>query len=741
MAEQSSTATGFLPENSAPYLAEDLPYNINDPGDNRKFTNIITRWLDDADAIHRKYWNEWNEADDRLNGDITPVGFTTDHSEELRRDNDPTARMQEVKEYVSVNRTRPNHESIMGDFAAIRKKLSVQGRQPQMRSLAKVFAERVKYIEDVEMLPERIYFPTMDNAFSKGLHWIKVGYNPTGNKLRGKFEITDVNVRDVLVDPHCKGAYFQKAQYVIQRIQYSKEQASQKFSKYPLFDPAKVATDNDYNLPYNRSDDSNFYDDFGTFYEIQFTKPMQTYYLGRPDSNDIIELTRNEYQALSVNPTYHEFVFEGEMEEKHYIAFYNRYMGVYHLQKNDLDMRTLIPLLNIQTDSRLYGIGDVRNYSQLQDLLDVLVTVFLDNAKKSNLPIISADPEVMEEYQSELEHAVKHGGIAPGARQVSYPAPINAALTQLVPWVIGWIQDASSKHAASMGELPARQVAKETVQALIAKDRQSHGRKDVMLRYTLTELAKAIVKIVNLMEDEPDFFNAIDPKPEGLEHIPINQEWSEQEYLAQLSELYRLDVPKDPNQEVQYLQQLMKLKNKFEDENDVRVSTIDGFIIQGQEFSPKKLRELVNHSGLSLEDFTTLYKPQGSKIKMYKVNDLTQDIDFKVRYVIDEDYDDEPQFRANRALMLNARHAMSTLDMLKEMGINNAEQISENADKENQALQIAKTISADPNLMQAVQMLVQNPEAVQGMMEAISRVNNRKKPAGKEKKEPAEANA
>lgn len=713
---------------------DDLPYNLRDDQQRGALKDLIERCIEEDNAEHRKYYAEWNEADDNLNGETTPVGFTEEHSKALAEANDPTAKKRILKEFVSVNRARPNHESVLGDFSAQRRRLIITGRHPTQRNLGIVFQERVRAIEDTEQLPELVYFPAYDNAFAKGQHWIKITYDPFARKLRGKYDIRDVNVRDVLIDATCRSAYYERARRLTHRMQFSEDEAITSFSKYPLYDASRFYEDQEYDEPYGRSV-NRIHTRMATYYEFHFLKPTQVYYQGSPQSPyDFVEITKAEYLLKSQSQIFRDFVFPGGVEDRWYIALYNRQQGVFHLERNYLDMPTLIPVLNIQSDSRLYCIGDVKGYSQLGDLLNVLVTVFTENAKRANIPIIPVDPEAWTEYQGQLEDATYHGGPAPGARGVYYAQPINEALAMLIPWVLNWIQDSASKHSASMGELPAKQIAKETVQTLIAKDRQSHGRKDVMLKYALTRLAQAIVRLINLMESEPGYFHCVDPNPSTLGYVPINQTWTEQEYLAAIAALSKLPPPRSPDELAAFQQQLSVIREKFEEVNDVRSGMSPGYLIEHsggiKEVTLDGLQKILEQSNLTPDEFTQIYNVQATMVKVYKVNDITQDVDFVVTYGIDDDHENDPTFKANKALMSQQRGAMSRVDMMKELGYLNAEQIVDRADQEQQIIGIAKALAANPELMQYVQQLLSNPELVQNLLKVGSNKGNREQ--GKE---------
>jgi hypothetical protein len=686
-----------------------LPYNIEVEADRAKLQLILNTALVEDKQVHRNYYEEWNEIDDRLNGDTTPIGFSDQHTQLLALRNAPQSKMEKILEFVPLNRVRPNHESVMGMFTAIRRRLTIVGKQPIYRNIARVFQERIQYIEDVEMLPEKVYFPAQDWCYALGTSWIKLTYNPKANRLRGKFDISAINTRDVIVGKDTRGVYYSEATRIHHRVQYDRDTADLMFSKYPLYNSKNFSPDIEYMESWRRKDGSNSPGNMATFYETHMMIPTHVYYFGNPTSNYYTEIDEDTYYKIKDDPQLGSYAVDGEMELRYYILFSNPSMGVFHFQRNELDCITLFPLLNIQSSTRLYGIGDIKLYAQLNDLLEVLVTVFLENAKKANTPVIPVDAEVDGDKLDEVIKAAKYGGPAPGGRGVYYAPPISQGLSMLIPWVLSWIQDAVSQHSASMGEMPAKQIAKETIQTLIAKDTQSHGRKPVMLRYTLTMLAKGMVKMINLMEDQPEYFDSIDPKPYDFKTIPINQTWSEQEYTANIASMVDLPMPQGDEQVQVFQQMITELRKKFEAQNDVKVRVVDGFVVGGVEMTPERFIEFSEYADLPWEEFIRMYQPVPTKIRVYEINDMTQDIDFKVSYGIDEDYENDKQYRANKAIMLHDKGIYGRLELAKDLGVMNPEQSIADADAENQAMMLAKALAANPQAMQIAQQMISDP--------------------------------
>jgi len=690
-----------------------IPLGVNLANEDQKksLDTIFQRWIEDDKAIHSKYVDEWNSIDEFLDGERQLQNFSTDYSKDLDAQNDPTTGKQRQKSFAAVNRARPNHESVLGDFIAQPLRLSLKGRNPDDRNRALVLKSRIEYIEDVEMIPENVYFPAMDCAWPKGLHWIKIHFNPYANNLRGKFEVEEISCRDVLVDSSSRGYFFRTAMHFEHRFRRRLDEAASEFSKYPLFNAEEIGADTEYDEGYVKTELQT--NDYATFYEIQFKQKVQHYYSMFPEQ-PVKEIGEQEFLAFSSpqEPTA-EFVFPGEEEDQYFIALYHQTVGTFYLQRSPVSDFTLIPLANIFTPARLYPMGDGKIAKPLYDLLDVLVTVALENAKRSNIPIAGVEEDIEGESLVSAENALKHGGIVKGLKSLHFGQQINPAIANLIPAVVGWIQDIVSKHAASMGELPARQIAKETVQALMAKDRQSHGRKDMMLRWTLTRFVKVMVRMITLFDTEEDFILVKDMKPGGVTHIPINQTWSEGEYLMQLAKLGELQLPQgeDPREAEQFERALAKLRKKFESENDVKQQEMPGFYIENQDFTENELVDFMQQSGLTGEDIKSRYAVRQGTVIRFVVNDLSQDVDLNIRYGTETDYKNDPEFRFNRAMMMRRMNAISLTDMLKDMDIEDVDQRVENLKAESEVTQIAQEIADDPNLMAIMQQAIASAKA------------------------------
>ena len=685
-----------------------LPFDLSTEKGRSDATGVALDWVTEADTVHSRYYKEWNEVEDRLDTTYHIDGFSQEFGLNMARNNDKSQRPEVTRELVQVNRASVNHEATLGDFIATRRRLIVSGRTPQSRSIAKVYQRIVEYEEDANMLPEQIYVPTMDGSFSKGLHWTKVEFNPRANGLHGKFEFSDISVRDVLVDPSARGYYFKGAKYFIHRLKYSVVDAKRKFRAYSLFDEKELGADTDYDQPYRLVENTKR--DYCTMYEIHFSELQSKYYQIVDANSDPQEIEEPEFLQLLDNPATKDTVFEGEQSENWFTMLYNKSVGVFSISENPFNQSLLVPLGNIFRESRLYPAGDIIIYKNLLDFIDVLVTVMLENAKKSNNPIVPVDPFQYEQFKDAVDGAIAHGGAAPGVTSVHYAHGMNEAANFLLQSSMGWIQDIASRHSASMGQVPSRQIAKETVQMLQNADRQNKGRKDSMVKWYLTSIVKLMVKMIGQFVKEPTFYRLMDAQPGQPGYIPVNQKWTEDEYKSNLAEIYSIAVPdhNDEQQVNQFAQSLAQAQKDFEGNNKVITEKTSGWLVQNSEMTDDDLSKMMQQQKLTKEQFAQQYDPQIITITVYHVNELNlDDADIDVTYEIDSDYKNNPQYKANQAIMLSNAGKYPTIDLYHTLDIPNGDEVYQRLIDENQNLAMAKQIAGDPRLMMIMQNAIQ----------------------------------
>jgi hypothetical protein len=699
--------------------------DINDPSSKSQVDNYLKEIILYDEATQSQYHSKWNQIDRRLIGDDVPAGFSNLYSADYASAAADTALKRKRPMFVPVPLAHSTREGILGDFITGKKSLTTSGRTFADRKMANVLKQYMQYLLDKSQFDDAILMPAMDHCIGKGLDWLGAEYDPMACFMGGCTEAMPtikcyrVNCRDVLVDSNAQGSFFLTDRRRTHRIKLPTQETNKKFARvYPLF--REVPYDRDYEIPYILEDATRSIS--STFYRIEIKREEQAVLYANPETGemDLVPLSESQglNQQLISNPVERDFIYR---------FLYNKHCGAFHQERLPYSRFTLVPLVDIESDSRRYPVGDMEIFDSLFDLINVIATALIENAKRSNKGVGQMTPETWKDplMVKAVTEAIEHGGAAPGLVNLYFPntaAPIFARLIEIVQ---DWLATASARHSATQGELPAKQIAQDTVRMLIAQDRTSHGRKDVTLRYALTEFARLLAEMVVLHVSEEELIEITDAPPGSPKYVPINKTFTQAEYEDFLAQAYSLKVPQisedtNPNitlQEVQSFDQaMMKSEQNFEANNNVRKRKVPGFIVHGQQVTQDELSKQLGESGLGTEEYQKLYKPQEAPegVTVYDVNHIAnRKVDLNIRFEIDQDYESDQQFRSQRAIELRKMGEMSGLDMLKEMNMADAETIHEHAQADNQALELAKQFASDPQLMAAAMQLIQGTQSGQ----------------------------
>jgi hypothetical protein len=438
-----------------------------------------------------------------------------------------------------------------------------------------------------------------------------------------------------------------------------------------------------------------------------------------------------------VGPKDHEFLYR---------AHYNRTLSnIYHLERLPYTMFTLVPLQNVESDFRRYPLGDITLYDSLFDLVNVMATVLVNGAKSAIKGRgVGKIPTGNQKLIDQANAAIQSGGYAPGLDSIIYPGAPVQLISNVLGTVQGWLQDVSSQHAATEGELPAKQIAQETFKRMVVQDRQSHGRKDVTIRFALTQYARLLAEMVSIFATDEDMIEVSDAQVGSPNYIPINKVLTETAYKALLADVFAIQLPQAPSDDqnvdpVQYQQQvqqamqsLQQAQETFEKENDVKKRKQQGWNIEGEDMTDEELARLMGDTKTSPEDFAAQFDARNQAITMYSVNMLQErKLDLNIRFEIDTDFESDLETRENLAIMLRKMGEIDGLEFLKRLNVANAEDVHAAAQKENQMLQMAKELASNPQLMQVVQQaMAQQAAEPQGAPGSPQRPVPQPAPAG-----------
>jgi len=678
----------------------------------------IRDFVEEAQTAHRQMWTEWADADKYFESDQVPQGFTEDHRQQLVDANDPTRGNQNSKQYVVLNKVVMSHEKVLGDFIAGQRMLLVSGRTPKDRRFAKVMQKKLDYVGDQVKLWDEVMVPTLDCGLRRGLHWVKVWFDPYKNLPFGKVEMQEISCRDVMIDPRCRRYYYQDKRYVIHRQRYTQQSANLRFRPF-LDGGVTFAADRRADDPYQQSS-TDVRQQHCTIDEVQYIETEVKFYGVNPeggDENPFIEIDEQSYNQALQDPKTRKMVFQST-EDVWYVCYYNESVGVFYNSPIEFESDTIIPFINIRSEGRVYPFGSTKYEKNLQDLLNVFISVMLDNAKKGNSGIYSVSASTYQQFSDQLIAAINGSGprLIPDENfKVHYPREINPALVQLFGMVQGAIEEVQSSHALSKGEMPRERLAAETVNMIMARDRVSHGRKDVMIRWTMTKIAQVLYKIVATKSTEEDWIKLTDNAKTDPEYVPINFTVTDQEYNQLILEMLGIQITPEMEQNPQFMQQLQQqiqsARYKFEQDNEVQKHNVKQYQVGDQVLTAEQFQEAIKQSGMPAEQFAQQNQVQVIPVVIYSINDMTQDSDLDLVYSVDFNADRDKQMKANRSLQLFAQGALTTKRLLIDLDYPDADTVAVEADERNQALQMGTQIMKTPDLYALVQQAMQALQA------------------------------
>lgn len=670
-------------------------------------------WLTEAREAHSQKYEDWNKYDAYFANQQAPSGFTQDHAAKVIEANDPNTATMNAKQYVVVNKVRQTHEQVLGDFITGKKTITASGRSPRDKKFAQVIKKEFQYVTDKAMLWDRVMIPAIDYCIRRGIHFVKVTHNPFVDLPNGRIEIEARSCRDVMIDPNSRGQFYEDKRFIIERHRFTVDKANKKFKDY-LEEGKEFGPDNQYDEPYSQTPDTA--EIYCTIYEVQWHDIVWKYMM-QTDPNDqdsLEEITEQEFRAVSNDPRFSRYAFKQETEV-HYVTWYNPGLKVFHHQENEFGCYTLIEVLNIRDENTAYPIADSEYYINLQDLFNILLSVILEHSKQNNSPFVSMEGDKYVQFKDIIEANMKSRGprVIPDAQaKIWYPNQLNELVVQLVQMVDGYISDMQSRHPASMGEMPSKSVAKETVNLLVAQDRQAHGRKDSTIRYAMTNMARVITKMIFKKFTEEHWAKLTDSKKGDTDYTPVNVMASQEEYNQLLLSMMGVDseVPRNDQENAALLQSLEQFRQKFESENEVKRKVANVWFVPdgkggGLQYSDRQLVQAAQDLGISIDEFKYLYNPQQTQELIYVINDISDDLDIDLIYDIDFDFERDRQVRQNQAMYAAGQGWIVPKRALEIIEFPDADQASEEADKRNEMLQLGAQIASNPQAMALIRQL------------------------------------
>ncbi|MFA5403335.1 MAG: hypothetical protein WC358_00200, partial [Ignavibacteria bacterium] len=397
---------------------------------NKKDKDILDAYIDyciklaENEKINSMIYYIWGKCELYYEGHQIPVGVSSNALSEWVKNNWSSSRIDTTKFWVRKskrnqifhvdNKITDVVDGFISEYSKAEKTLTVDNEDdPKYDNIAKVIR---KYIEKLENKTDKQVWtntrlPSIENFALYGLGWDKIDFNHNINVPYGDLEYESIHPRDIDVDPNCREKYFQDARFLVRRRRLEINEAKE-YVKRLGKDPSQVVPDNDYygtndarQRLRNNSIDTQM---FTTFYEFYYRKIYSdTKTLYKEPKLRVLEDT--EYREDSIY---------------YFNAIYNKAMGtLQHWMNPYVDKRNhriwqfnLFPYCGRMSRVRLYPVSIVERLLNLQDIINVTLSLVLDNGRQKSLVRLLMDKALIEseggKINSRLFDVLRNGGIA-----------------------------------------------------------------------------------------------------------------------------------------------------------------------------------------------------------------------------------------------------------------------------------------------------------------------------------------
>lgn len=648
----------------------DLRYiDITKYEDKSYLDTLLNGWINEDEQEHQKMIPSWDKYDRYYDDQMTPQGLRDDAYQVIKENNlESDKLLVDVNDslFVPVNEIRRIIDGGVGEFTSTKKETKVYANDPRDTNSIDIVKKVIMDIERSQSLWKRVRRPNIKEMFISGIAWTYIHYNSKVNYPLGNIEISSENCRNVMVQKGSKEMYFQDSTRFTRIIRMPIAKAK-RYVKRMGINENRIGADNEANSKYGIRENNEIQQEYVTFYEV-FYKAEYPVYFKFNEAGGKMEISNED-----------DYDIENE-EEYHFRAIYHKGLGTIQNGPNKYGRPWVIPYYNIQSKRNLYPNGDCYYLWRLIQLLNILMTLLVDNLRRQNKEIIGISEITYDKYLTQLIDAYNNGGFVPikegsvGLQEIKRN-DISDKVAKIVPLISKYIDEAGNRTELSEGQMPSDYLSTRTVNNLLEQYRRKFTYKDENIEYAVELENELIYKIIATEFTPAHWIRLEDVKPGSQEFVPINQIYTLEQYE-------------------QYIQENKINIDIFEEENHVH------YILPNIALPEQVSRMLT----------------------LVVINPLDDSIDMTMEVKFDFDAKRDSIEKAQRGQLMRQAGLMPDDQYMIDVGGYSQAEANEMLKKvygQNQALQLAQEITKrGPEFMQQVGMMLKQYDTMQQQMKA-----------------------
>lgn len=477
---------------------------------------------------------------------------------------------EENKIFFQDNKITGIIDGWIGDFTATKKTLQVKtDTNRKNNAIEKVTARVLEKHERDGMIWEQARIPAIEMREINGLGWTRTYFDPFENIPQGRIKIEAIHPCDVAVNPNVSSSrkkYFLDTDYVVMKKKMPYEEAIEFFANFGI-DEEKVKPDGDY---YRYGDEH--YDtvkpedsDYCTVYFIEYKRPAIEKIV--TETGEIIRQRRMYYYKAVYNVTL------GVIEHK-----INKYADP---EKTDQWQFSLVPYYNKQSRLRVYPQSDIEKFKTVQDIINVMKSLMLNNARDGSKLRLVVMKQLQEKYPELWKTFEDFGGAFPIDPEKDGIDDVRKAVQQInvqelprsfqefLMLAEQSLKDQSVRHEALQGQFAERgnsNLSGVAISKMMEQNRKIGSYKETSTKWSVVQEARLIYNILAHEFTDEDWIEIQDAQKGDPKVIPVNKEMNLKEFHEFLTEEYEgmdLAVAADKFRQENDIKAVVPLKDEY----------------------------------------------------------------------------------------------------------------------------------------------------------------------------------
>lgn len=503
--------------------------------ENDKLTNKIRQFINESENEHKLQRPVWEKCNLYYSSKMSPTPFKnlTSIITELRNNNDNPNLVKDPFNtiFYQTNEIKPIIKRLAGQYSSVNKDIIVEPLSPEYTTITDVIKTEIDFIErDISAWDKRSR--AIKSMFLNGISYNLIEYNPYINFPKGRISIKNINPKYIYLDPTSTEDDFSDIEYYVY-VAYLKPDSAKNYLR--LFGknidsfPLQSRDEESY-----RENAYSVLNNFVKLYFVSHKEPVNHNYQFNDDKN-----------------------FFSQQENQIFHTVFHDTLGIIYHNKSPYSDFLLSIYYGERTEIQTYPKPLSEDLIPLNDLYNIINTLYLENARKNNRDIYKISESLYKEKATLINEALSYGGGIPLKNNEMFErmnnAEFNPDLINVLNHTREHLNNAGYIHEALRGDVPNMQdrMSGKAISLLQVENRRVLTEYDRAIENACTYETKMIYELIT---KNRTYERHIKYKTNDKNYFtPVNQITSLKKYKEFLNSIQLDSDTFESNNDVKYI--------------------------------------------------------------------------------------------------------------------------------------------------------------------------------------------